>query len=73
MGISAPLGEGQQDGFPADQCPRRLPFTPLPALLELARHPHDGPFERRAISARVNSVRNDDPDVLTAAPDSRLF
>lgn len=47
--------------------------TPLPALLRLARQPHDGPFERRAGSARVNSVRNDDPDVLTEAPDSGLF
>ena len=49
------------------------PQTPLPALLVLSREPHDGPFERRANSARVNSVRNDDPDVLTAAPDSGLF
>jgi len=49
------------------------PRTPLPVLLELARQPHDGPFERRAISARVNRVSNDDPEVLTAAPDSGLF
>ncbi|MDE2807440.1 MAG: SOS response-associated peptidase family protein [Gemmatimonadota bacterium] len=49
------------------------PRTPLPALLELAREPHDGPFDRRAVSTRVNSVHNDDPDVLTAAPDSGLF
>ncbi len=47
--------------------------TTLPALLELAREPHDGPFERCAVSARVNSVRNDDPDVLTPLPDSGLI
>ena len=49
------------------------PLTPLPALLELARQPHDGPFERRAVSTRVNSVRNDDPDILTPAQASGLF
>ena len=49
------------------------PRTPLPALLELARLPHDGPFERRTVSDCVNSVRNDDPDVLSAVPDSGLL
>ena len=51
------------------------PRTPLPALLELARQPHDGPFERRAVSTRVNSVRNDDPDILLRlpAPVSEMF
>ena len=49
------------------------PRTPLPELLELAREPHDGPFQRRAFSARVNSVRNDDPDVLTSLSGSRLI
>ena len=49
------------------------PRTPLPALLELARVPHDGPFERRAVSTRVNNVRNDDPDVLLPAPESEMF
>jgi len=48
------------------------PRTPLPALLELARQPHDGPFQRRAVSTRVNSVRNDDPDILTPLSDSGL-
>ena len=47
--------------------------TPLPALLELAREPHDGPFRRRAVSARVNSVRNDDPSILLPVPESGLF
>ena len=49
------------------------PRTPLPALLELARVPHDGPFQRRAVSSRVNSVRNDDPDVLTPLSERGLF
>ena len=49
------------------------PRTPLPALLELVREPHDGPFERRAVSTRVNSVRNDDPDVLLPVSESELF
>ena len=49
------------------------PRMPLPALLELAWQPHDGPFERRAVSSRVNNVCNDDPDVLTVATDSGLF
>ena len=49
------------------------PRAPLPALLEMMREPYDGPFERRAVSTRVNSVRNDDPDVLTPLSDSGLF
>ena len=47
--------------------------TPLPALLELVREPYDSPFERRAVSTRVNSVRNDDPDVLLPVSASGLF
>ena len=49
------------------------PRTPLPALLEMARVPHEGPFERRAVSTRVNSVRNDNPGVLTSLSGSRLL
>ena len=49
------------------------PQTPLPALLNLARQPHNGPFERRAVSARMNSVRNDEPDVLTPLSGSVLL
>ena len=49
------------------------PRTPLPALLELAREPHEGPFERRTVSTRVNSVRNDDPDILLPVSESGLF
>ena len=47
--------------------------TPLPVLLELVREPYDGPFERLAVSTRVNSVRNDDPNILTPLSDSGLF
>ena len=49
------------------------PRTPLPALHELLREPYDGPFERRAVSARVNRVRNGDPDVLTPLSESEMF
>ena len=49
------------------------PQTPLPALLEMARQPHDGPFEKRPVSTRVNSVRNDDPDILLPVSESGLF
>ena len=49
------------------------PRTPLPALLELAQEPHDGPFERRAVSSRVNSVRNNDPDVLLPVSGNGMF
>ena len=49
------------------------PQTPLPALLEMARQPHDGPFVKRPVSPRVNSVRNDDPDILLPVSESELF
>ena len=49
------------------------PRSPLPALLELVRQPHDGPFQRRAVSTRVNSVRNDDPVILLPLPESEMF
>lgn len=40
------------------------PMTPHPALLEIVREPYCGPFERRPVTTRVNSVRNDDPNIL---------
>ena len=49
------------------------PLAPLPALLEVVREPYHGPFERRPVSSRVNSVRNDDPDILLPLPQSGLF
>ncbi len=52
------------------------PMTPHPVLLDLVREPYCGPFEKRPVSTRVNSVRNDDPEILlpiteSAAPASR--
>ena len=38
--------------------------SPPTRLLELVREPRAGPYESRAVSTRVNSVRNDDPDIL---------
>ena len=49
------------------------PRAPSAALLELLREPYDGPFERRAVSNRVNRVRNGDPDVLTPLSESEMF
>ena len=40
------------------------PTSPPTRLLELVREPRVGSYERRAVSTRVNSVRNDDPDIL---------
>lgn len=40
------------------------PSTAAHRLLERLRVPCPGPYERRAVSARVNSVLNDDPDIL---------
>ena len=51
------------------------PASPEPRLLDLVRTPFDGPYERRAVSTRVNDVRNDDPSVLapTPGPAKELF
>ncbi len=38
--------------------------SPAPRLLDLVRESHGGPYERRAVSTRVNSVRHDDPGIL---------
>lgn len=40
------------------------PSTQSERLLALAGAANEGPFERRAVSTRVNSVRNDDPELL---------
>lgn len=63
---------------PADFAAWLDPASPLPLLLDLARKPRAGPYLKRAVSARVNNVRNDDPDILAAlphppAPEKRLF
>ena len=49
------------------------PTSPGPWLLELVREPRAGPYERRPVSTRVNSVQNDDPDILLAVPEKGLF
>ena len=49
------------------------PASPVPQLLKLVREPFDGPYERRAVSTRVNSARNDDPDILVPMSERRLF
>ena len=41
--------------------------------LAVVRELYCGHFERRAVSSRVNSVRNDDPDVLLPVTESGLF
>ena len=40
------------------------PFTPSHELLERLRAANPGPYQQRAVSGRVNSVLNDDPDIL---------
>ena len=40
------------------------PGTPTERLLALARHSHERPFETRRVSRRVNSSRNEGPDLL---------
>ena len=49
------------------------PAFSLPRLLELVREPRAGPYERRAVSTRVNSVQNDDPDILVPMSRQALF
>ena len=40
------------------------PSTEAYRLLERVSDPWPGPCERRTVSARLNSVQNDDPDIL---------
>ena len=40
------------------------PTSPPMRLLELVREPRAGSYEKRAVSTRINSIRNDDPDIL---------
>ena len=49
------------------------PTSPVPRLLDLVREPYGGPYEKRAVSTRVNSVRNDDPDILAPRSERGLF
>ena len=45
------------------------PETSSERLRSLAVAANDGPFERRAVSTRVNSARNDDAELLVALND----
>ncbi len=47
------------------------PTSPVGRLLELVREPRAAPYERRAVSTRVNSVRNDDPEILAPRLEKR--
>ena len=44
------------------------PGSTRPRLLELVGKPYAGPYEKRAVSTRVNRVRNDDPGILDSLP-----
>ena len=49
----------------AQECEEWLaPDTGTERLLALARRSHPGPFARWPVSRRVNSPRNDEPDLL---------
>ena len=49
------------------------PSSSVTQLRDLVREPHAGPYEKRAVSTKVNSVRNNDPDILIPAPERGLF
>ena len=49
------------------------PDTPMETLQEIIRTPHDGPYEIRPVSDRVNRVSNDTPDILAPLVKHTLF
>ena len=49
------------------------PTSSVPWLLELVREPRTGPYKRRAVSMRVNNVRNDDPGIVVPVSGERLI
>ena len=49
------------------------PDTPVETLQEIIRTPHDGPYEIRPVSDRVNRVSNDTPDILAPLVENTLF
>ena len=49
------------------------PSSSVTKLLDLVREPYAGPYEKRAVSTKVNSVRNNHPDILAPAPERSLF
>lgn len=49
------------------------PGTPEETLQEIIRTPHDGHYEIRPVSDRVNRVANDAPDILSSLERPTLF
>ena len=49
------------------------PTSSVTWLRELVREPRAGLYQGRAVSTRVNSVRNDDPEVLVPMSERGLF
>ncbi len=49
------------------------PGTPVETLQEIIRTPHEGPYEIRPVSDRVNRVANDSPDILAPLVKNTLF
>ena len=75
---AAPQLAGIHDRQPAIIDPDQFddwldPESPASRRLELVREPNAGPYERRTVSTRVNSVQNDNPDILVAMSRQALF
>ena len=51
----------------------RDPKTPVSALQKIIQSPHEGPYEIRPISNKVNRVSNDTPDILPTQAQNKLF
>ena len=49
------------------------PGTPVETLQEIITTPHEGPYEIRPVSDRVNRVANDTPDILAPLVKQTLF
>ena len=49
------------------------PRTPVGALQGIIRSAHEGPYEIRPVSNKVNRVSNDTPDILTTLAPNKLF
>ena len=49
------------------------PDTPMDTLQEIIGPPHEGPYEIRPVSDRVNRVSNDTPDILEPPVKTTLF
>ncbi len=49
------------------------PVTPVETLQEIIGPPHEGPYEIRQVSEKVNRVANDTPDILEPPVKNTLF